>query len=230
MELWVLSTHYPSVLHPLLRDSAYKSVGGQNILWDVTISVWGWGHMRTIGWELQCIQDELWWELQCILNDELVDGTGVMRRKVTETKASPAKISLGKLAARATSALRRRCTQAGPQRQGDINKWASAQCSPVMRHSLRADHSTQRPFLPPLSLSAPKTEMSKETEKGWVLHNSKWSQGSGHTNEYHYHYYFYFLWPRLQHMEVPRLGVDLELQLPAYTTATAMSDLTAKKP
>ena len=27
------------------------------------------------------------------------------------------------------------------------------------------------------------------------------------------------------HMEVPRLEVDLELQLPAYTTATATSDL-----
>ena len=28
----------------------------------------------------------------------------------------------------------------------------------------------------------------------------------------------------LQHMEVPRLGVKLELQLPAYTTATAIPD------
>ena len=26
-------------------------------------------------------------------------------------------------------------------------------------------------------------------------------------------------------MEVPRLGVELELELPAYTTATAMQDL-----
>ena len=31
-----------------------------------------------------------------------------------------------------------------------------------------------------------------------------------------------FLGPQVQHMEAPRLGVDLELQLPAYTTATAM--------
>ena len=31
-----------------------------------------------------------------------------------------------------------------------------------------------------------------------------------------------FLGPHLRHMEVPRLGVELELQLPAYTTATAM--------
>ena len=33
-----------------------------------------------------------------------------------------------------------------------------------------------------------------------------------------------FLGSRLQHMEVPRLGVELELQLSAYTTATAMWD------
>ena len=33
---------------------------------------------------------------------------------------------------------------------------------------------------------------------------------------------FCFLGPHLQHMEVPRLGVKLELQLPAY--ATAMPD------
>ena len=34
-----------------------------------------------------------------------------------------------------------------------------------------------------------------------------------------------FLWPHLQHMEVLRLGVKLELQLPACTTATATPDL-----
>ena len=32
------------------------------------------------------------------------------------------------------------------------------------------------------------------------------------------------LGPHLWHMEVPRLGVESELQLPAYTTATAMQD------
>ena len=32
---------------------------------------------------------------------------------------------------------------------------------------------------------------------------------------------FFFLEPQLGHMEVPRLGVQLELQLTAYTTATA---------
>ena len=33
-----------------------------------------------------------------------------------------------------------------------------------------------------------------------------------------------FLGPHLRHMEVPRLWVELELQQPAYTTATAMPD------
>ena len=34
-----------------------------------------------------------------------------------------------------------------------------------------------------------------------------------------------FLRPHLLHTEVPRLGVESELQLPAYTTATAMPHL-----
>ena len=37
-------------------------------------------------------------------------------------------------------------------------------------------------------------------------------------------FFFSFLGLHLQHMEVPRLGVNLELQLPAYITATAMQD------
>ena len=43
------------------------------------------------------------------------------------------------------------------------------------------------------------------------------------TKETYDHYYFLccFLGPRPQHVEVPRLGVQSELQLPAYTTATA---------
>ena len=36
---------------------------------------------------------------------------------------------------------------------------------------------------------------------------------------------YVFLRPHLQHMEVPRLGIELELQLPAYPTATATPDL-----
>ena len=38
-------------------------------------------------------------------------------------------------------------------------------------------------------------------------------------------FFFFFLGPPLQHMEVPRLGVELELQLLAYITAIAMWDL-----
>ena len=41
-------------------------------------------------------------------------------------------------------------------------------------------------------------------------------------------FFFFFFWilgPHLRHMEVPRLGVELELSLPAYTTATAKPDL-----
>ena len=34
--------------------------------------------------------------------------------------------------------------------------------------------------------------------------------------------FFFPLGPRLRHMEVSRLGAELELQLLAYTTATAM--------
>ena len=36
--------------------------------------------------------------------------------------------------------------------------------------------------------------------------------------------YFCWLGPHLQHMEVPRLGVEWELQLPATATATAMPE------
>ena len=38
-------------------------------------------------------------------------------------------------------------------------------------------------------------------------------------------WFFCFLGPHLRHMKVPRRGVKLKLQLPAYTTATAMQDL-----
>ena len=35
---------------------------------------------------------------------------------------------------------------------------------------------------------------------------------------------FFLLEPHLQHMEIPRLGVQSELQLQAYATATAFRD------
>ena len=39
------------------------------------------------------------------------------------------------------------------------------------------------------------------------------------------YFFLFFLELHLQHMEVPRLGVESKLQLPPYTTATAMQDL-----
>jgi len=40
-----------------------------------------------------------------------------------------------------------------------------------------------------------------------------------------YLFTFVFLGPHLQHMEIPRVGVKSELQLLAYTTATATAPL-----
>ena len=37
-------------------------------------------------------------------------------------------------------------------------------------------------------------------------------------------FFFWFLGPHSQQMEVPRLGVQSELELPAYTTATVTQD------
>ena len=37
-------------------------------------------------------------------------------------------------------------------------------------------------------------------------------------------FFFIFLGPQQRHMEVPWLGVQSELQLPAYTTAISMQD------
>ena len=37
-------------------------------------------------------------------------------------------------------------------------------------------------------------------------------------------FFLFFILLYLWHMEVPRLGVESELQLPAFTTATAMPD------
>ena len=38
-------------------------------------------------------------------------------------------------------------------------------------------------------------------------------------------FFLSFLGPHLWHMEIPRLGVELELSLSAYARATAMKDL-----
>jgi len=42
--------------------------------------------------------------------------------------------------------------------------------------------------------------------------------------EFTFFIFYFFLGPHLRDMEVSRLGVKLELQLPAYTTATVTPD------
>ena len=37
-------------------------------------------------------------------------------------------------------------------------------------------------------------------------------------------FFFFFLGPKVRHMEAPRLGAELELELPVYTKATAKQD------
>ena len=43
-----------------------------------------------------------------------------------------------------------------------------------------------------------------------------WEEGMRHHS---FDFFLFFSWPSLWHMEIPRLEVELELQLPAYTTA-----------
>ena len=49
--------------------------------------------------------------------------------------------------------------------------------------------------------------------------------GLNATELYTFFFFLLFLGPHTWHLKFPRLGVESELQLPAYTTATAMQDL-----
>ena len=44
-------------------------------------------------------------------------------------------------------------------------------------------------------------------------------------NKNYYSFFFHFLGLHLWHIDVPRLGAESELQLPAYATATTMQEL-----
>ena len=50
------------------------------------------------------------------------------------------------------------------------------------------------------------------------------TMGENYTRQIHWGSFYFFLWLHLQHMKVPRLRVESELQLTAYTTATATQD------
>ena len=51
-----------------------------------------------------------------------------------------------------------------------------------------------------------------------------WAKQLSKARQLFFFFLFFFLGPHLWHMEVPRLRVKSELQLPAYTTATEMPD------
>ena len=56
-------------------------------------------------------------------------------------------------------------------------------------------------------------------------HRGAWYTGLNCTWNFNlFFFFFFFLGPYLWHMEVPRLGVESELQLLAYATAPAMQD------
>ena len=59
-------------------------------------------------------------------------------------------------------------------------------------------------------------------EGGQIGHKVKSSQSDRGKALKTFFFSFFLFRAALWHMEVPRLGVELELQLPAYTIATAM--------
>ena len=60
--------------------------------------------------------------------------------------------------------------------------------------------------------------------QGLLARNSSSLRSGGSGNYFFFFFFSRFLGPHSQHMEIPTLGVKLELQLPAYTTATATRD------
>ena len=83
-------------------------------------------------------------------------------------------------------------------------------------------------------LNSAKEKIRKLTEKEKKFSNwnkeEKWVKRTKQRvwdlwDNFKYQTFFFFLGPHLRHVEVPRLGVQLDLQLQATTTATAMPDL-----
>ena len=80
------------------------------------------------------------------------------------------------------------------------------------------------PTLDPFLLHTSWRLRTTETEKGAVPLNNLSGHCLRENPKYFSFLFFCILGLYLWHMEVPRLGVSLELQLPTYTTATAMPD------
>ena len=74
--------------------------------------------------------------------------------------------------------------------------------------------------------STPTYTISMHTEHGHIflvyIYNSSGIEFGVYAVKYSViHFFFAFLGLHLRHMKAPRLGVQSELQLPAYSTATA---------
>ena len=82
---------------------------------------------------------------------------------------------------------------------------------PIPLTDLSSNHSTCYPFTQNIPLIWQKTDVHCTSKKCSFYHSIFFS--------------FFFLRPHPWHLEVPRLGVESELQLLAYTTVTAMQDL-----
>ena len=85
--------------------------------------------------------------------------------------------------------------------------------SPCSHTDLTKNHSQKKTFK---KVRVTFLNINQEATKHYIpLYGSIW---------WPYHIFFFLFSPHLQHMEVPRPGVESELQLPASTTVTAMPD------
>ena len=91
-------------------------------------------------------------------------------------------------------------------------------------------HSTSFPSVPGLGKSkcakpVPTYHFSLKSPLGYPVSQGYDSREAPKSSVIKITFFFFFLGLNLRHMEVPRLGVKLELPLPAYIIATATWDL-----
>ena len=77
---------------------------------------------------------------------------------------------------------------------------------------------------PPYATRAAQEIATTTTKEKKTKKNSKNKINQPNKNLFFF-FFFFFLWSHQRHMEVPRLGVESKLQLPAYTAAIAMKNL-----